>query len=222
MNVRNLPELHRRTAEALGPRVALRHKRFGCYRDVTWSEYSEQVEACAAALIDTGIQPGERVGLLAENRVEWLIADLAILAAGAITVPLHAPLTAPQVHYQLADAGAVWLFVSTSAQLAKVRAILDGADPESMLPVDLKTGNFYRCILNPEDPEPVVIDRWAYRTATGDYAHSPVGPKSFGLSNKNRYASLAQAFGLAADNVNDIRQRVQARCWVIEKDREGS
>ncbi len=120
------------------------------------------------------------------------------------------------------DAAAGNIRGHTGRMLAKVRAILDGADPESMLPMDLKTGNFYRCILNPEDPEPVVIDRWAYRTATGDYAHSPVGPKSFGLSNKNRYASLAQAFGLAADNVNDIRQRVQARCWVIEKDREGS
>jgi long-chain acyl-CoA synthetase len=123
MEIRNLPQLHRRQAEALGPRVALRHQQFGCYRDLTWHDYREQVEACAAALIDAGILPGERVGLLAENRVEWLITDLAILAAGAVTVPLHAPLTAPQVQFQVADAGAAWLFVSTAAQLAKVRAI---------------------------------------------------------------------------------------------------
>ena len=123
MEIRNLPQLHRRQAEALGRRVALRYKQLGCYRDVTWLDYREQVESCAAALIDAGIQPGERVGLLAENRVEWLIADLAILAVGAVTVPLHAPLTAPQAQFQLADAGTAWLFVSMAAQLDKVREI---------------------------------------------------------------------------------------------------
>src|SRR5262244_821133 len=123
MEIRNLPQLHRRQAEALGPRVALRHKQLGCYRDVTWFDYREQVEACAAALIEAGIQPGERVGLLAENRVEWLISDLAILAVGAVTVPLHAPLTAPQVQFQLADAGTAWLFVSNAAQEDKLHEI---------------------------------------------------------------------------------------------------
>ncbi len=123
MEVRNLPELHRRQAGRFGPRVALRHKRQGMYGDVTWADYREQVEACAAALVSAGVQPGDRVGLLAENRVEWLVADLAIMATGAVNVPMHAPLTAQQVQFQLADAGAVWLFVSTAGQLAKVRAI---------------------------------------------------------------------------------------------------
>ena len=74
-------------------------------------------------LVDAGVQPGERVGLLSENRVEWLVADLAIMAAGAVNVPLHAPLTAAQIQYQLGDAGAAWLFVSTAAQLDKVKAV---------------------------------------------------------------------------------------------------
>jgi long-chain acyl-CoA synthetase len=120
---RNLAELHRLQAEALGPRVALRHKRFGLYADVTWRDYREQVEACAAALCECGVLPGDRVGLLSENRVEWLVADVAMLAVGAVNVPLHAPLTARQVHFQLHDAGVTWLVVSTSSQLDKVRAI---------------------------------------------------------------------------------------------------
>jgi long-chain acyl-CoA synthetase len=123
MNPANLPQLHRLQAERFGPRVALRYKRDGIYHDMTWADYREQVEACAAALIQAGIQPGDRVGLLAENRIEWLVADLAIMAAGAINVPMHAPLTAQQVQFQLADAGVVWIFVSTAAQLAKLGAI---------------------------------------------------------------------------------------------------
>jgi long-chain acyl-CoA synthetase len=120
---RNIAELHRRQAAALGPRVALRHKLRGLYSDVAWTAYREAVEACAAALVDAGVQPGDRVGLLSENRAEWLIADLGILAAGAVNVPLHAPLTARQAHFQLHDAGASWLFVSTPAQLEKIQAI---------------------------------------------------------------------------------------------------
>src|SRR5262245_25307037 len=123
VSISNLPQMHRLQAERLGPRVALRYRRQGLYYDVTWADYREQVDACAAALVGAGIQAGERVGLLSENRVEWLVADLAIMAAGAINVPLHAPLTSSQIEYQLGDAGAVWLIVSTAAQLDKVKAV---------------------------------------------------------------------------------------------------
>ncbi len=124
MIYRNLTELHRRQAERLGPRSALRFKRHGLYHDLSWDDYRVEALAVAAALIDAGIAPGDRVGLLAENRVEWLIADMAILAAAAVNVPPHAPLTARQIHYQFRDAGARWLIVSTRAQLDKVRQIL--------------------------------------------------------------------------------------------------
>jgi long-chain acyl-CoA synthetase len=120
---RNIPEVHRRQADMLGPRVAVRCKRWGLYGDVTWRQYREQVEACAAALCDVGVKPGDRVGLLSENRLEWLVADVAILANGAVNVPLHAPLTARQAHFQLHDAGVSWLFVSSAGQLDKLRAI---------------------------------------------------------------------------------------------------
>src|SRR5438874_1371540 len=104
MNYRNLNEVQRRQAERLAPRTALRFKRYGLYRDVTWAEYRDNSVACAAALIDAGVKPGDRVGLLAENCVEWLFADMGIQAAGAVNVPPHAPLTARQVQFQFEDA----------------------------------------------------------------------------------------------------------------------
>jgi long-chain acyl-CoA synthetase len=93
------------------------------YHDLSWEQYRADALACAAALVDAGVRPGDRVGLLSENRMEWLIADMGILAAAAINVPPHAPLTARQIYFQLADAGVSWLFVSTRAQLDKVRAV---------------------------------------------------------------------------------------------------
>jgi long-chain acyl-CoA synthetase len=123
MAFRNLPEMLRRQAGCLGRRPAIRFKRHGLFHDVTWRRYHDDVLACAAALVESGVGIGDRVGLLAENRVEWLIADLGILAAGAVTVPLHAPLTAAQARFQLADAGVSRLFVSTPAQLDKIRTL---------------------------------------------------------------------------------------------------
>ena len=105
MTYRNLVEMHRLQAERLGPRPALRFKRYGLYHDLTWEDYRAESLAAAAALVDAGVEPGDRVGLLAENRVEWLIADMAILAAAAVNVPPHAPLTARQIQFQLHDAG---------------------------------------------------------------------------------------------------------------------
>jgi long-chain acyl-CoA synthetase len=123
MTDRNLVDVQRRQARALGPRPALRQRRHGLFRDLTWEEYDARSRAGAAALVEAGVAPGDRVGLLAENSASWLVADMAILGAAAVNVPPHAPLTARQVHYQLADAGVSWLFVSNREQLAKALQI---------------------------------------------------------------------------------------------------
>jgi long-chain acyl-CoA synthetase len=120
-----LVDLHQRQCGLLGPRTALRYKRHGLYHDFPWDQYLADVRACAAALVDVGIQTGDRVGLLSENRIEWLIADMGLLTAAAINVPPHAPLAPRQIHYQLSDAGVRWLFVSTQEQLTKIAQIRD-------------------------------------------------------------------------------------------------
>ena len=63
MDYKNLAEVHRRQAERLGTRPALRFKRFGLYHDLTWQQYRADALACAAALVDAGMEPGDRVGL---------------------------------------------------------------------------------------------------------------------------------------------------------------
>ena len=123
MDYRNLAEMQRLQAERHGPAVALRYPRHGIYHDITWQQYREMTEVCALALIEAGIQIGDRVGLLAENRAEWLIADMAILAARAVNVPPHAPMTARQVLFQLGETEVRWLFISTAEQLDKIRQI---------------------------------------------------------------------------------------------------
>lgn len=126
MKFANLAAVLPLMASRLGPRPALRHKRHGQYHDVSWHDYNEHVRAAAAALVDVGVAPGERVGLVAENSVDWLVADLAILTAAAVAVTPHAPLTARQIHYQLHHADVVWAFVSGRAQVDKILSVRGG------------------------------------------------------------------------------------------------
>jgi long-chain acyl-CoA synthetase len=123
MTIQNLPQLHRLQCERFAERPAVRFKNAGSYRDLSWKGYRADVEAAALGLIGLGVQPGETVALLAENRLEWLLADWALLTTGAITVPLHSTLPPSQIQFQLGDAEVGWIIVSTREQWDKVAAI---------------------------------------------------------------------------------------------------
>jgi long-chain acyl-CoA synthetase len=119
----NLASMFRAQATRLGPCTALRFKRHGLYGDLSWEAYLRLVDRAACGWISLGINVGDRIALLSENRFEWLVADLSFLAAGAADVSMHAPLTAAQVAYQLNDSGARWVVVSNTEQLAKVAEV---------------------------------------------------------------------------------------------------
>jgi long-chain acyl-CoA synthetase len=121
----NLCTMHRSQSERFGNRVAMRHPQDGLYHDLAWNSYRRQADQAAAGLIDLGIQIGDRVAILSENRFEWLIADHAILSSGAADVPLHAPLSPKQVEYQVGHSEARGIIVSGQAQADKVFEVLD-------------------------------------------------------------------------------------------------
>jgi long-chain acyl-CoA synthetase len=90
----------------------------GTYQDFSWSQAASTVEALANGLKAAGVKSGDRVVLVSENRPEWLIADMAIMAAGGISVPAYTTnTTADHVHI-LSDSGAVGVIVSND-RLAK-------------------------------------------------------------------------------------------------------
>ena len=79
------------------------------------------VHALYDGLAQLGLQRGDRVGLLSENRPEWAVADFAMLCAGILNVPLYPTLPANQLSFILSDAGARAIFVSGAEQLDKIR-----------------------------------------------------------------------------------------------------
>jgi long-chain acyl-CoA synthetase len=107
--------------------AAYRHKAGDAWVGLTHAEVEERVRAVGLGLRELGVQPGDRVAILSENRPEWAIADYACLCARAADVPIYPTLPAKQAEYILRDSGAVAVFCSTELQLAKlleVRAAL--------------------------------------------------------------------------------------------------
>ncbi len=87
--------------------VALRRRSAGGqWQDVTAGQFSAQVSALAKGLIAAGIEPGDRVALMSATRYEWTLADYAIWAAGAVSVPVYETSSAEQVQWILTDSGA--------------------------------------------------------------------------------------------------------------------
>eukprot|EP00752_Nemacystus_decipiens_P013170 g11659.t1 len=116
--VKTLPDLFFRQAKQFGDRPYLFAKREGDWRAWSWTEAADRAAAFAAALEAVGVKPGDRVALVAENRPEWLIADLGVMIARGVTVPAYTTNTVENHVHILSDSGASVAIVST-AQLAK-------------------------------------------------------------------------------------------------------
>ena len=95
-------------------------KRGGVYVNISANEVVDNVESLSAKLIQMDVKKGDRIGLLSENRIEWAYTDLAILCAGAATVPIYSTLPSKQVEYMINDSEMVILFVSNEQQLNKI------------------------------------------------------------------------------------------------------
>src|SRR3982750_4307149 len=108
----NLVSLFLTRAEERGDKPFLWAKREGEWRSTSWREAARQVAALAASLRRIGLQPGDRVCLVSENRPEWLISDLAIMAAGCVTVPTYTTNTTRDHLHVLENSGARAVIVS--------------------------------------------------------------------------------------------------------------
>jgi long-chain acyl-CoA synthetase len=102
------------------------------YKPVTWDTVREDVTAVASYLIDQGVEKGDRVAILSENRYEWAVVDLAIQITGTINVALYSTLPPNQCEYILQDSEAKIFFVSTGIQLKKAMEVFENCP-------DLKT-----------------------------------------------------------------------------------
>ncbi|HUL59254.1 MAG TPA: long-chain fatty acid--CoA ligase [Anaeromyxobacteraceae bacterium] len=120
---RNLVEMFEETARRRGDLPAVKHKRGGRWEDVAWREIARRARDVADGLAAAGIRPGDRIAILGDTNLEWILADLGILGAGAIAVTIYQSNTPAECQYILADSGARAVFCDSAAQVAKVRQV---------------------------------------------------------------------------------------------------
>ena len=156
----NLVAMFLTRADEKGDRPFLWAKRDGQWRPISWSDAARQVAALAASLKRIGLEPGDRVCLVSENRPEWLLADLGIMAAGCITVPTYTTNTIRDHAHILGNSGARAVIVSNQ-KLAKnlVPAVLTSTDCHHIIGMeDIRAGQL---------PDWVTEHHWA-NLAGGD------------------------------------------------------
>ncbi|MDP2862798.1 MAG: AMP-binding protein [Desulfobacterales bacterium] len=105
-------------------RVALRHKDYGIWKRISWKEYGDMVRIVAAGLISLGVQRGDKISILGENRPEWLFCDLGNMSIGGVSVGVY-PTSAPdQIAYVVGHSESKVLFIENEEQVDKVLQVL--------------------------------------------------------------------------------------------------
>ena len=103
-------------------REAYRYPKGDEWQSVTWKETGDQVTRLAAGLVALGVEPEQRVGIASTTRFEWILADLAIMCAGAATTTVYPSTMDEDVAYILADSECRVVFAEDDAQIAKLTA----------------------------------------------------------------------------------------------------
>ncbi|MEW6137521.1 MAG: AMP-binding protein [Thermodesulfobacteriota bacterium] len=119
-----VPEIFFNQVDRKKDAVALRHKEYGIWTRISWTEYGRRVKEVVAGLLAYGLKPGDRVAILGDNRPEWLICHLAAMCAQGVTCGVY-PTSAPdQIAYVVGHSESKILFVENEEQVDKVLQIL--------------------------------------------------------------------------------------------------
>ena len=133
----NLVTMFLDRADEHGERPFLSRKVDGLWQSQSWAQCRDKVASLSAALINLGIKPGDRVMLVSENRPEWCLADLAIMAAGGITVPAYTTNTTADHSHILGNSGARAVIVSNpKLAAALLPAVADSDNCRIVIGID--------------------------------------------------------------------------------------
>ena len=123
MSYTNLAQMFFARAAELADRPRYRYCDVQGWQEVTWAAMADRVRALAAGFIESGVQPGDRIALLSATRREWMEVDLAILACGAVTIPVYHSVLPDECGYIVTNAGADRIIVESAKHQAKVEAV---------------------------------------------------------------------------------------------------
>ena len=114
------PKLLAQNAQRLGSRVALREKEFGIWQSFTWQEYHQHVRDFGLGLIQLGMQKGDKVAIIGDNRPEWIFAELAAQGAGGAAVGVYQDSNLNEVAYVIDHCDATFVVAEDQEQVDKI------------------------------------------------------------------------------------------------------
>jgi long-chain acyl-CoA synthetase len=122
---RTIADLVAQSAAEHAEHVAVRYKRDGAWHDVSYAQLADIVQEIGLGLIDLGVEPGERLCILANTRPEWSYVDMAATAAGAVVVPIYQTNSPEECLWVISDSDARTIVCEDEEQLAKIAEIRD-------------------------------------------------------------------------------------------------
>ena len=137
--ITTINDLFLRVTAASRPDAVLWQDGLGRWQPISSDQIYQRVRAVAHTLHNWGVQKGDRVALIGENRWEWAVTDFAVLALGAVDVPVYPTLTGEQIAVLLQDAGCRVAVVSTKQQLDKLLSVRDRTPLERIVIMDCAT-----------------------------------------------------------------------------------
>jgi long-chain acyl-CoA synthetase len=123
--VNTVPKLFWYNVENYGDDITMWRKNKGIWESHTWNDYGSWARDLGHALIAEGLKKGDKVSILSETRLEWVVIDMAIMGIGCITAPVYASNTEDQVKYIVKHSGSKIVFVEDQEQLDKMLTIWD-------------------------------------------------------------------------------------------------
>jgi long-chain acyl-CoA synthetase len=188
--------------------VALRRLVDGTWRPVTAAAFTAEVRELAAGLVASGIEPGDRVAVMARTCYEWTLLEMAILTAGAVLVPIYETSSAEQVWWILSDAGVKALFVETDDHAATVSLAMARLDhPVTSWQID--KGDLARLVEAGLGTDPADVDARRRQRGTDDlamiiYTSGTTGrPKGCKLLNRSFLSYVGNLMPAGMDVVFD-------------------
>src|SRR5512142_995593 len=120
-----LPKAFVRAVATYGDRVAMREKEFGIWRPITWNDYLDRVKMIALGLMSLGLERGDKVALIGDNRPEGLWAEMGALCAGGVAVWIYQESLMDEVRYIVDHSDAKFLVGEGQEEVDKALAIKD-------------------------------------------------------------------------------------------------
>jgi long-chain acyl-CoA synthetase len=231
---RTLPQLCLAAIGRYAKPDALNHKRAGQWIHISAESFVERVRHIALGLAELGVQAGDRVALLSENRPEWSIVDLGILSLGAVNVPIYTTQAVEQVRYILEDSGARLIFVSGRKVFKHARAGIETVKTlEGMVFFDADAAGEFEGAITLEDlegrgRERERLDPNAYTAMMNAVRHDEIAtiiytsgttgePKGVMLTHDNFLSNILSIAGALPITHDDIALSVLPLSHIFER-----